>query len=292
MLALSLSNHFAIKQNNHTKASNKNKSPKSIVIESVAKKALKELAVMLVISAVTLYFTAAPIGAFILLADIITVVAINALIRYVLETYKNHEIIKNNPVFRYLAPALYCMFDMKTRDVVVHEGGGHALSAVVLYQLKSPPKIEVFPGNPILKMPLKAQAGGGVTRVFIKGYTAAGKFFGPVKSQIIFAAAGAASSIFCAVFHIILAHKVRKTKPELSRYLNMTAVTSIANHTFYALSAIGNKTKNYSHDFVRLAMLGVNPLICAIVIVAIPVIVKLGLNYISTSVNSSSVNIS
>jgi len=281
MLALSSSNQFAVKQNDHTKVSNKNRSPKSVVIENIAKKALKEFAVMFLISAVTLYLTAAPIGVLVLLADIVTVVAINALIRYVLEKYKNHEIIKRNPVVKYLAPAVYCMFDMKTRDVVVHESG-HALSARWLYQLKSPPNIEVFPSDPVIKMPFKRQVGGGVTRVVIKGYTIAGKFFGPVKSQIIFAAAGAASSIFCAVFHIILAHRVRKTNPELSRYLNMTAITSIANHTLYALSAIGNTTKNYGHDFIRLAMLGVNPLICAIVIVAIPVIVKLGLYYCSS----------
>lgn len=100
--------------------------------------------------------------------------------------------------------------------------------------------------------------------------------FPPVyKTTVI--AAGPLSQIIFATSGIAAAH-FQKSRPELSRFLNMTSCLSILHSLEYAYSAV-NASEKYQHtDFAIIhRQLGIHPYVSMIGIVALPLLVKSGL---------------
>ncbi len=247
------------------------------IIKSVALSSLKELAISLVLAGITCAFVATPIGMATVLGTAVAVVAINTLIRSGIGalTYKTENLkkihttqaekaVKRNETvisfLQYLAPISFSVLDLTTRDVLVHEGG-HALAATLLYASEHSPTVEV--------MPLE----GGATTYFNQTLTPLGNAIGEKASGLIVSAAGAAASILFAAVNLGVAHLLKDKCPELSRYLNVMAIASIAQHALYAISALWASAGN-GHDFLALWVGGIHPVASVVTMVAIPLLVK------------------
>lgn len=253
---------------------------KNHLIKEIAKKTLVELAISLVFAGITCLFIATPIGMITLLACTVAVVALNILLRS-LGAYCNYrllqlkhddslEALSKKERFRfifnltqYLAPMAFSeVVDQNTRDLVMHEGG-HALAAHVL--IKHPrTRISIEPFE------------GGITTYRLGPLTKIGEYFGRAKTQLIISAAGPALSIVSATAGIAASLALKKSHPEISRYLNVVAADSIAKQVFYALSALWKSAVEKGHDFLHLMAGGVHPVVAALSMLVIPLLVKLG----------------
>lgn len=248
--------------------------------KDIAKRALIELGVGLAFAAVACLFVATPAGMATLLICAVATVAINILLRtgsaycmyrLFLLKYKESENAEIKRTYflnllnflRYLVPGVFStLVDANTRDLIVHEGG-HALAAHIL--IKNPrTKITIVPTQ------------GGQTSYRIGALTKIGEFFGRNKSKLIIAAAGPAAAVVTATFTLGVSLSIRKSNPELSRYLKVIAVDSIAQQAFYALSALWVSATNKGHDFLQLMAGGIHPAVAVIAIVALPIIVRIG----------------
>lgn len=256
----------------------KNKELKINLIKEVAKKTLLELAVSLALAGFASLFMATPLGIATAFIAAVATVVMNIIFRIITvcleyqiqrlkqsgssakcRTIKHFQNIQR--VTNYLAPISFGLLDSQTRDVVVHEMG-HSLAAHLL--IKNPQtKISLNP------LPLQ----GGQTSYRLGELTGIGKLFGKSYSKLFIAAAGPALSIITAVGTIGASIAVRNSKPELSRYLCITAIVSVAQHAFYAISAFWASRANRGHDFLQLWTGGVHPIVSVVSIVAIPIII-------------------
>ena len=252
---------------------------KTKLIKEIVKKSLIELAVSLAFTVATCFFVATPIGMATLFICAIAAIAINILLRsigafslYNLFLLKHNnstsaqekkQLYNNLYIYQFFAPLTFSLLvDSQTRSLLVHEGG-HALATKIL--VKNPrPHITINPGE------------GGVTSYRLGALTKIGEFFGRANAKLIIAGAGTALSITTATLGLATSFALRKTNPELSRYLNIMAIDSVAEHVFYALSALWTATTQKGHDFIQLMAGGVHPVVSVVAIVALPLIVRIG----------------
>ena len=229
------------------------------LVKEVANATFKELAISMAFVSVAGFFVATSVGLTTLLITAITVVAINTLIRstgafltYKLSRHPNPHSASYRyfnharTVCNYLAPISFSVLDGATRDALMNEGG-RAAAAALLYK-NAHPQIEIVPLQ------------GGVTRYTVEGLTKMGNFFGPEKAARIVAGAATATSLFVSSIQFIVAHKIRNSHPTISRYLQVTAIVSLANQALYVLTK--------------------GSIVGTISIVALPILVKLGLYYL------------
>lgn len=270
----------------------------------IGRKALKELAVSLVLTTATAFFVAGPAGIVILYVCSAATVLFNAIMRSATRHYLFHlervtiELrTPNLPADRRAnLTRLQAHLDARYRfchlweqricpsafvgmhyaygpGTMIHEAG-HAMTACMVYK-DANPTISVTP------------FGGGETRYNASALTPLGKAFGESGSRMFVAGAGAGLWVILSSIALIFSHKYKNAttatgarapdegKRELSRYLWLTAITAIAQHVFYALSALGASLKeDTGHDFIRLAIGGVHPIVSAISILVIPFLVR------------------
>lgn len=254
--------------------------------KEVALAALKELIFSCACAAVTAFFVAGPLAiALLFVASVITVI-VNAGFRAA-PRYYQYQIFKDGYKTRNrtqedeeqlanykmkLASATYianwfCPGALATTEylkgtgTLIHETG-HYLAVKALYE-KGNPTMSVVP------------FGDGVTKYKISPLSGLGKCIGASGADNIVAGAGAGVVVLLSAIAIGVAHKYKKKNVYLSRSLLVGAITAIAHHVFYALSALGEViTKKTGHDFIRLWAGGVHPIISVIAIIAIPLIVK------------------
>lgn len=242
-------------------------------VQRVAKAALIDLCLCLFCAGLTSLFVATPIGVATLFAGAIFTVIVNAVFRAFLESdlinLKDCKVSESaNKALSYMPAFFFTAFDKFTRECVTHEAG-HFIAIKLLYKTLKNPSIEVFPST-----------GGAIIRFTKIGLTRLGSFVGETTSNLLIAAAGTISSIFLSVIGFVIADCLKDKYPELSRYLNITGIIAIAQSAFYALSAFwaSGPTAKF-HDFVVLAAGGIHPIISVIVIIAIPLLVKVGLHF-------------
>lgn len=252
------------------------------LIKEIVKKSLIELAVALAFSAAACLFVATPAGMVTLLITSVTAVALNILIRstsafciyrqFLLKNKNSPKAVARKALLekaidflQYLEPLVFSSrIDAKTRDLIVHEGG-HALAAKILIK------------NPSTRITLFPAENRGLTTYRVGALTQIGEFFGRAKSKLIIAAAGPALAVVTATVGFAASLALRKSKPELSRYLKVMSIDSISRHVFIALSALLAATKDQKgHDFVQLMAGGVHPIVGAISMIALPLIVRIG----------------
>jgi hypothetical protein len=151
------------------------------------------------------------------------------------------------------------------RDTLVHEVG-HYTAFKTLTKGIGNPKITISPFK------------GGSTFMRHRGLSALGSRLGERTSYGIIVGAGTLFSLVTSIIFIAIAHFKQNTCPELSRYLNASAMTSIVSSAIYALSALVMSAPG--HDFAMLAALGIiSPLAAVVAIIAIPVLLKCALLY-------------
>lgn len=250
------------------------------LVKEIAKKSLIELAVSLAFTAAACFFVATPVGMATLLICSVAAVGINILWRsgsaycqYRLFKLKQNPSIKAQEkkdkfqfllgFFQHLAPITFSsLVDINTRELIVHEGG-HALTTKILVK---------NPGVHIRINPFQ----GAVTSYRLGALTSIGEFFGRANSKLLIAAAGPALSIVAASVNLAASLALRKSNPELSRYLNIIAIDSVVQHVFYALSALWTSSAQRGHDFIQLMAGGIHPIAAVVSIIALPLIVRIG----------------
>lgn len=234
-------------------------------IVKIAIASLKELALSLALATITLPFVASAAHASLLLASAIAVVALNTLVRaaasYFKSPFKECGFQKANVLFKYLPPLVLSCLDNTTRDLVVHEGG-HALAATLLYK-KASPQVEISPFK------------SGITWYVKYPMSRIGELIGKRFSGMIVSAAGPMACIFTSTALLAISHRIEKIHPQISRYLEVSAIVSIASHVLYALSALLRSFHSKSHDFVALHAAGIHPLASCAIMLACPLIVHI-----------------
>lgn len=262
------------------KRTNLCKELKGKLIKEIVKKTFIELAVSLLFVGAACFFVATPIGMITLLVCAVAAIAINVLIRsigaycmYRLLQLKNETSVKAQEkkilfekmfnFMNYMAPITFStLVDDQTRELIVHEGG-HALAANILIK---------DPRAQITIDPMK----GGKTTYYVGALTKVGEFFGRANSKLIIAAAGPALSVITATIGFGASLALRKSNPELSRYLQVVSIGSIAQNVFYAFSALWTAVSQKGHDFLQLMAGGLHPIAAVVSIVALPILVRLG----------------
>jgi hypothetical protein len=253
------------------------------LIGAVAKTAFMELAVSLAFATVTIAFVSTPLSVAVVLISAITMVLFNTIVRGISARFhyrafllhhlpekhidrlkanqraKNFEILTSS-----LCPVTFGQIDSNTRDLVTHEAG-HALASLAMYK-NARPEISINADNPL--------NASGVTRYYPQKLTSLGEKVGSDNASLIVGGAGAALSLTFSILNIVVAHKLKDTHPKLSLYFLVSAITSIARHVIYALSALWTTNRSLSHDFLRLSVGGIHPFLSAACLILIPLFVK------------------
>lgn len=268
------------------------KALKQALIKQIALSCLAEIAIGSAITAAACCFVAAPlIPSFI--AILITTIALTTLM-HVIQTALSYEIlccfirqgkttlaldeieedVRHLPLkfailiaFRNLGrPQIFAMLDNLTHGTLVHEMG-HALAAWLLFK-NSDPAITI-------------QLHGGYTEFYIEKLTALGEWLGHSRSRLIVTAAGPGLAMIDASLLLILAHFVKESHPDWHRTLIHIAINRVANHIFYALSALFPMPaeKALSHDFHYLwKKAGIHPIAAAVAMTTLPLLVHCALS--------------
>ncbi len=256
---------------------NPEKSKINKLIYDVALATFAEMGVSSAMTAVTCCFVASTsIG--LLITTAIATIALNALFRtsFAYLEYRADQIKEKKDLglvlravhfTRWFNAFTFGVFELTTTATLIHEFG-HAVAALTVYQ------------NPRLKIsifPIK----GGFTRISPGPLTKLGECLGNKNSYLFVAAAGPAFGILSATIKLIFAHHCQKDHPDISRTLNAGAITEIASHVLYALSAFGESRHNISHDFIALWSIGnIHPVVSIVSMVTLPIFVKIGMTYI------------
>lgn len=222
---------------------------KKTVIQDIVERSLKELAVIALFTGVTLLFVPTLQAAITLTTLAISVFAINTILRMT-------SGFVQSKVFYLLQGAAFAELDSTTRNVLVHEFG-HAGAACLFYQDPNP-RITVYPLE------------GGATRFYVDRLTPLGRLIGPKAAEVITTAAGAIAAVGCALWMLSYARTLGEDQSELKIYLFASAITSIVQHIFYALSALWTPASHVSHDFRALWNHGIHPLICVFTMAMAP----------------------
>lgn len=149
------------------------------------------------------------------------------------------------------------------KQTIIHELG-HALGALAVYR-NARPKITLLPFF------------GGNTRFFPQHLSAWGRKLGPEKALAVVTAAGPGLTLIASSLELSAGILNYEKHPKLSRYLMIMAAFDFFWHANYALSALNAPMNILSHDFVRLRLYGLNPVVAAIGIIAIPILIAGGL---------------
>lgn len=253
---------------------------KQKLIKEIVKKALIELVISLAFTAVACLFVATPVGMITLAVAAVAAIALNIIFRSISAfcAYRLAQLKHDNSekaldkkikfqialnFFQFLSPITFSsLVDTNTREVLIHEAG-HALAANIL--IKNPrTQISIDPFK------------GGQTTYRLGALSKIGEFFGRENSKLLIAAAGPVLALGTATIGFGAALALRKSKPELSRYLKIMSINSVAQHAFYALSALWTSATQKGHDFIQLMAGGLHPIAAVVSIVALPIIVKIG----------------
>ena len=165
-----------------------------------------------------------------------------------------------------LAPAYFAVGTAVNASTLIHEAG-HAIAARTVYR-NARPHIKIFP------------YAGGVTRFYPETLSRLGRRLGETRSLALVTAAGPLLSLSVSLIALASSLLVKKKTPIISRYLQVSAASDILNHATYALSALWTPKTKLSHDFVRLASLGLHPLAATAAILASPILVILAVTAI------------
>jgi hypothetical protein len=236
-------------------------------IKSLALKILLELAISLSVAIAIAPFVATPFGPLLVFAGALCQSAISAYARAIRFFAEQKGMAKSFPEIArraaHVPPAAFAIGTATHVSTFIHESG-HALAARAVYR-NANPTIQIFPFT------------GGRTTFNPNELSSFGKKLGETRSIALVTAAGPLLSLTVSLAALAASLFMRKSHPETSRYLETAALSDFLTHAFYALSALWTPRAHLSHDFVRLATLGLHPLAAAAAIAAAPILLILGI---------------
>lgn len=244
-------------------------------ISNAAYTTLKQLAVSTVFIAITFNFLANPAS----LPMMVTIAVISAVLAGIVKLVMNSKAVKDliskfSPwekktleLAKDLMPAYVfaATVDTSTRDVLTHESG-HALTANLLFK-EAKTHISIN------------GSGSGSCSYFNSPtqLTQLGSRLGYTPSRALISAAGPLATLFTSCVLMSFSHFLPNRHKELKVHLDMISLQSVVQNVFYALSSFF-VTPTSSHDFIAIQQFsGINPLVCASVIILVPLLIKTGL---------------
>jgi hypothetical protein len=242
---------------------------KPSTIQNVVSSSSKELAGSLLCVAVAAPFVSQPAGIALFVAAAVSCVAVNTLIRAVGDCISASLSANRDPnvqrtlkiasaIYGYVAPLLLSPLILASAHLLVHEAG-HFLAAKLLFS-NAAPKITI------------TAFGDGLTSYAYAPLSALGRRLGIARSYLLISAAGPAASVLASSLSTCLSHCVRKSYPNLRRYLLVAAIINLASELLYALEPLTKSNLPSSHDYAYLKAGGIHPLASAATIVALPLV--------------------
>jgi hypothetical protein len=244
----------------------------SEIIVKVAKKCFKELAVSATITAFVAIFIPVPMGAAILIAAL----ALQFIVSFSfhsLGAWAAHRLAKGGPQsLHHLVTACewwtgenFAFFTSQNVHMLIHEMG-HAAATLCVY--KSPrPRVEIMPFE------------GGRTSYYKLPVNWIGKKIGPVATTIFIASSGPALTLLVSSILLVVGLAIRAKHSQASKHLICWSAYDFLNHARYAYSTLGTDPSNIAHDFARLSIVGINPIVATISILAIPLLITTAVLY-------------
>lgn len=238
---------------------------KTLSVWEVAKPILSESFSAIALNLGVMTFFATPVSIPILTASVVTSLVLSGLLtwRDAKRQPKNFSNITQQQLSTTQLIArgsLVNVMGLSNPNIFIHESG-HFWMAKLLFK-HSNPKVWVSPFQ------------GGVT-----SYTAStrltglGQLFGKSGSMLVTAASGLVASTLFVCSELAVAHKIRKTRPNLSQYMNLHAITHLFNEVIYGLMAFVASKKDLGHDLVHLWRVGgIHPAIPICAMIALPLI--------------------
>lgn len=247
------------------------------IVQTVAIKVFKEMAVAVTLGAVITCFVATPSGLMFMISSSIVQFAVSAFF-HSLGAFAAYKVLERNSNQRmYAKTASLCewitgcnfgLFSGFNSQIVIHESG-HALASLLIYR-RPRPLIEVFPFV------------GGSTQFYKTGLTPLGKKLGAAASTCFVIASGPAMTLFVSSALLTIGIAFLDTYPQFGKYLISWSLVDFLNHAVYAYSAMGAEQWNLSHDFVHLSIFGLHPVAASVGILAIPIVISLGMYWMHT----------
>ncbi len=235
------------------------------VITGIVKRSFEELAVIALFTCATLLFVPTIQGVITLATLAISVFAINTLLRMISGFFQYRAVCafqdgKNDAssFLNFLSAFSFSKLDSTTRNVLTHELG-HAGASYLFYD-DPQPRINIYPLE------------GGATNFYIDQLTPLGRLIGPKASEILTTMAGPLAAVGCATVALAYARTLGDDQGVLKMYLIISAITSIAEHILYAISAFWTPSKHVSHDFRALWNHGIHPIFCIFTMAIAPLL--------------------
>jgi len=147
---------------------------------------------------------------------------------------------------------------MRLLETLIHELG-HALAATNLYK-NARVFIEIYPFE------------GGTTSYSISHLNSLGCIIGKTQARFFTTISGPLLSLVFSSILLKASTQIKKDTPQLSYYLESSALMNFYTNANYAFSAL-KAPLELSHDFVYLSAVGIHPLVATIIIIAIPIFI-------------------
>lgn len=145
-------------------------------------------------------------------------------------------------------------------NILIHELGHYAAAGLCFK-------------DPKAKIMINPYQGGGTSYTASNRLTPLGKLFGKSGSMLVNAAAGLVSSTVFICSELAIAHKIQKTHPNASQYMNLHAISHLFHEVIYGLSVFFASKQDLSHDLMRLWKVGgIHPALPIGLLIAIPLI--------------------
>jgi len=225
-------------------------------IRKIALQTLAELGVSLAIVFAVSFFLSPLFSVSLLLNAVLLQTKVNFALR-ILGVYTEKKSWKKvASICHFLAPLSFYTNTAVNGVILTHEMG-HAMAIRALYD-GAQPRVVIEPFRK------------GDTFFRPHTFSSLGRRLGLQKSVVSITWAGAGAAVLLATTLLVAGIAIRKKDPTLARYCIVSAVANLAQHVFYAISALWTPAAKLSHDFVRLAAYGIHPLVSALVMIAIP----------------------
>lgn len=244
------------------------------VVKKVALKCLKEFSATLAFNFLLSAFVITPAGTSLLITATVVQFAVSLFFHSLgaFAAYKRVQEGVNQE--RYEKLLSFCQWMTGTNFVLltgynvqtlIHETG-HAAASLLTYA-NPRPQIEIFPFE------------GGLTQFNKSKLSLFGKRLGAPASNCLLVASGPALTLLVSSLFLAVGVAAHKKHPSLSKYLIIWGVIDFLNHAHYAYSALTAATWNLTHDFVRLSIYGLNPVVATIALLVIPIVIGAGVYY-------------
>ncbi len=161
-------------------------------------------------------------------------------------------------VIEWIPPTNFALLFGTTGNLLLHEAGHVVAASAVYNNLESQITITGL-----------FRAATSWTRI---GTTFFGDLMGELNARLFVCVAGSLTATFIASIALVASVYYKDRFPELSKYVILSALVTIAYQILYALSALVASQSDLGHDFVMMWQVGVHPILSSLILASIPVI--------------------